>query len=70
MLRPRLALDLLRLTWSFRRRRWWASQPFLPTPDRAYLRWRMYTAFGNEDAVPPASVIEEFARWRRETMHL
>ena len=51
---PRLALDLLRTGWAFRRRRWWATAPFLPTPDVTYLRWRMYTAYGSEDAVPPA----------------
>lgn len=67
---PRLAVDLLRTAWAFRRREWWKSPPFLPAPDRAYLRWRMYTAYGSEDAVPPARDVIAFARWRRETMHL
>jgi hypothetical protein len=67
---PRLALDLLRTAWSFRRRGWWRTPPFLPLPDRAYLRWRMYTAYGSEDAVPPVRDVTGFARWRRETMHL
>ena len=67
---PRLAIDLLRTAWAFRRRRWWAMPPFLPLPDRAYLRWRMYTAYADEDAVPPAEDVMRFARWRRETMHL
>lgn len=66
--RPRLALDLLRTAWAFRRREWWRRPPFLPLPDRAYLRWRMYTAYGDEDAVPPAEDVIRFARWRRETM--
>jgi hypothetical protein len=70
VLRPRLALDLLKTAWAFRRRRWWASPPYLPLPDRAYLRWRMYTAYGNEDAVPPVEDVVRFARWRRETMGL
>ncbi len=67
---PRLALDLCRTAWAFRRRDWWRKPPFLPAPDRAYLRWRMYTAYGREDAVPPARDVIAFARWRRETMHL
>jgi len=67
---PRLALDLLRTGWAFRRRRWWASAPFLPLPDRTYLRWRMYTAYADEDAVPSPEDVIGFARWRRETMHL
>jgi hypothetical protein len=68
--RPRLAVDLLRTAWAFRRRRWWARAPFLPLPDRTYLRWRMYTAYADEDAVPPADDVARFARWRRETMGL
>lgn len=67
---PRLALDLLRTAWAFRRRRWWATAPFLPVPDREYLRWRMYTAYADEHAVPPAGDVVRFARWRRETMGL
>jgi len=67
---PRLALDLLRATWAFRRRLWWRTPPFLPLPDREYLRWRMYTAYGDENAVPPVADVIGFARWRRETMQL
>ena len=67
---PRLAVDLLRAAWAFRRNGWWRSAPFLPTPDRDYLRWRMYTAYADEDAVPPVRDVIAFARWRRETMHL
>lgn len=70
LLNPRLAVDLVRTAWAFRRRRWWGRAPFLPLPDRAYLRWRMYTAYADENAVPPAEDVMRFARWRRETMHL
>lgn len=70
LLRPRLARDLLSAAWAFRRRGWWATPPFLPLPDRAYLRWRMYTAYGDEEAVPPARDVERFARWRRELVRL
>jgi hypothetical protein len=69
-LNPRLALDLLRTAWAFRRRDWWRQAPFVPLPDREYLRWRMYTAYGDENAVPPVADVIGFARWRRETMHL
>jgi len=67
---PRLAVDLLRTAWAFRRRDWWRQAPFVPLPDREYLRWRMYTAYGDENAVPPVADVIGFARWRRETMHL
>jgi hypothetical protein len=70
VLNPRLALDLLRTAWAFRRRYWWRQAPFLPLPDPTYLRWRMYTAYADEHAVPPADDVIRFARWRRETMGL
>jgi len=70
LVNPRLAIDLLRAGWAFRRRRWWADPPFLPLPDRTYLRWRMYTAYGSEDTVPPLEDMLRFVRWRRETMGL
>lgn len=68
MFSPRVAIDLLRMAWAFRRRNWYAKAPFLPVPDPAYMRWRMYTAYGDEDAVPPIEDVIRFARWRREVM--
>ena len=70
LVNPRLALDLVRLTWSFRTRDWYRRPPFLPLPPRDYVRWRMVTAYGDEDAVPPLEDVVRFARWRRETMHV
>ena len=70
LINPRLAIDLLKTGWAFRRRRWWSRAPFLPVPDSAYLRWRMDTAYGDESAVPPVEDVIRFARWRRETMRL
>ena len=70
LVNPRLALDLLRLTWSFRARNWYRRAPFLPLPPANYVRWRMFTAYGDERAVPPLEDVVRFARWRRETMDL
>ena len=70
LVNPRLARDLLGTAWAFRRRDWWHRPPFLPLPDRTYLRWRMYTAYADENAVPPVDDVVRFARWRRETMGL
>jgi hypothetical protein len=67
---PRVALDLLSLAWAFRRRRWWATAPFLPLPDRTYLEWRMHTAYGEERSVPPVEDVLRFARWRRTLLNL
>lgn len=60
---PSLARDLLRLTWAFRSRRWFLRPPFLPIPSGAYMRWRMYTAYGDERAVPPVQDVIRYARW-------
>ena len=70
LISPRLAIDLVRAAWAFRGRDWWRHPPFLPLPDRTYLRWRMSTAYGDEAAVPPAGDVIRFARWRRTTMEL
>jgi hypothetical protein len=61
--RPRLGIDLLRVAWRFRRRDWNTRFPFLPIPDPTYVRWRMYTAYGDYDAIPPARDVERYARW-------
>jgi hypothetical protein len=63
---PRVAADLLGVAWRFRARNWWRRPPFLPLPDGEYLRWRMHTAYGDHDAVPPANDVVRYARWSRE----
>ena len=63
--RPSLAGDLARAAWRLRARGWYRRFPFLPLPDRAYLAWRMHTAYGDHHAVPPARDIERYARWTR-----
>ncbi len=65
---PRVATDLLALLWSMRRRGWYREPPFLPLPPPEYVRWRMYTAYGDEDAVPPVGDVLRMARWRRELL--
>jgi hypothetical protein len=65
---PRVAWDLAALAWSMRRRRWYREPPFLPLPPPEYVRWRMYTAYGDENAVPPAEDVLRVARWRRDLL--
>lgn len=60
---PTLAIALFKVFWRFRRVRWWARAPFLPIPARDYVRWRMYTAYGDHDAVPPVEDVVRYARW-------
>jgi hypothetical protein len=60
---PRTAAALLGVAWRFRRRGWSTRFPFLPLPDREYVRWRMLTAYGDENAVPPVADVVRYARW-------
>ncbi len=64
---PSLAVDLLRVAWRFRARGWYARFPFLPLPAADYVRWRMHTAYGDPNTVPPAEDIIRYARWVRHT---
>jgi hypothetical protein len=66
LVNPPLAVDLLSVAWRFRARDWYRHTPFLPLPDRKYLRWRMYTAYGDFDAVPSADEVVRYARWARQ----
>ena len=67
---PRLALDLLSLTWAFRAHDWLRRPPFLPLPSKEYVEWRMYTAYGDTRAVPPVEDVIGFAQWRRKLLNL
>ena len=60
---PSLVVDLLRVAWRFRARGWYRRPPWVPIPSRDYVRWRMYTAYGDYDAVPPAEDVIRYARW-------
>jgi hypothetical protein len=61
--RPRTGVALVRVGWRLRARGWYRRFPFLPLPDRTYLRWRMYTAYGDDAAVPSADDVERYAVW-------
>jgi hypothetical protein len=60
---PAIGVALVRVAWRFRRRGWYARFPFLPVPASDYVRWRMHTAYGRQDAVPPAADVIRYARW-------
>lgn len=60
---PLTGIALLRVAWRFRRIHWWRRFPFLPVPAMDYVKWRMYTAYGDENAVPPPEDVERYARW-------
>ncbi len=60
---PATGTALLRVAWRFRRNGWWRRPPFLPLPSTRYVRWRLHTAYGDENTVPPADDVVRYARW-------
>jgi hypothetical protein len=60
---PRLIPPLLSAAWRFRRRQWYRQAPFLPLPPADYVAWRLHTAYGAEDAVPPAEDLRRYLDW-------
>ena len=48
-------------------RRWWARPPFLPVPDRAWLRFRAETQYGDPDRRPDPDDVVTWLRWARGT---
>ncbi len=46
--------------------RWWRRAPFVPRPDRAYLRFRTETAYG-PDARPGRDDLTAYLRWCKES---
>lgn len=61
--KPGLLPHALGAAWAFRARGWHRRAPFLPLPPREYVRWRLETAYGDPEAVPPADELERFLRW-------
>jgi hypothetical protein len=45
--------------------RWWQRPPFFPFPDRAYIRFRLDTAYGPGVAPQPDDLVA-YLRWCRE----
>lgn len=60
---PSLARALLLVVWRFRRTDWYRRFPFLPLPPQEYVRWRMYTAYGDANALPSVEDVVRYARW-------
>ena len=45
--------------------RWWSRWPFLPVPDRAWLRFRLQTAYGDPDRAPEPADVVTWLEWSR-----
>jgi hypothetical protein len=45
--------------------RWWVRRPFVPVPDRAWLRFRLQTQYGDAEAVPAPADLVTWLEWSR-----
>jgi hypothetical protein len=57
-------VEAVRTAWAMRSRRWWTRKPRVPLPDRTYLKWRSYTAYGDPNASMVAADVASFLSWR------
>jgi hypothetical protein len=62
--RPALWPTALRQTLRLARPRWWSRPPFLPVPDRDYLRFRFETQYG-AGGRPDAHDLVAYLEWCR-----
>jgi hypothetical protein len=62
---PSLLVLLAGAAWRFRRRGWYRRAPFLPVPSEDYMKWRLHTAFGEENAAPDARDLIAYLKWTR-----
>lgn len=47
-------------------RGWWARPPFLPLPDRDYVRFRLVTQYGSNRRAPVPSDVVNYLTWCRQ----
>jgi hypothetical protein len=65
LVRPTLWSTALRLWSRATPRDWWRRPPFVPVPDRAYIRFRLETAYG-PDVPPSPDDLVSYLAWCRE----
>jgi hypothetical protein len=63
VINPATGLALARVGWRFRRRDWYRRFTFITLTAGEYVRWRMHTAYGRDDAIPSADDVIRYARW-------
>jgi hypothetical protein len=63
--RPRLWPTVIAQAGRFARPRWWRRPPFLPVPDREYLRHRLETQYGRDGEPEPGDVVT-YLEWCRQ----
>ena len=64
--RPDLWPAAARQAWRLVPRRWWSTPPFLPVPDRSWVRFRLEAQYGGDGRGPVvARDLVAFLEWCR-----
>lgn len=66
VVRPRLWPVAVQQVLRLARPGWWRRWPPLPVPDPAYLRFRMQTAYGDEERDPEPDDLVAYLEWCRD----
>lgn len=66
--KPPLVPTAIAQVFRLARRAWWRRPPFLPVPDREYLRFRLQTAYGGEPPPerPEVADVLTYLHWCRD----
>ena len=64
-LKPHLWPTALRQMFRLAPRGWWRRKPFLPLPDRDYLRFRLQTQYGDASHEPIPYDLVAYLEWCR-----
>ncbi len=65
VVRPGLWATAVRQVFRLAPRGWWRHPPFLPFPDRDYLRFRLQTQYGDAGHAAAAPDVVAYLRWCR-----
>ena len=63
--RPQLWPTAFRQMFRLAQRGWWRRKPFLPLPDRDYLRFRLQTQYGDGSHEPDPRDLVAYLEWCR-----
>jgi hypothetical protein len=66
LLRPSLWSTAVRQLFRLAAPGWWRHRPFLPLPDPDYLRFRLQTAYGDEQRAPEPADVITYLHWCRQ----
>ena len=64
--RPTLWSTAIKLIFRLIPRRWWSRAPFLPVPNREYMRFRVLTQYGDQDHVLEVADVLKYLYWLKD----